>query len=69
MKPEKTISEMIAEYTAKGYTMYTKGEGDNIIGYRFGEPIEAMALWVDDGFKTSEEAFMYWYNQHKEKKQ
>lgn len=32
-----------------------------VVGYRFGEPWVAMALYTEGGFKTEKEALMRWY--------
>lgn len=34
---------------------------ERIAGYRFGEPYEAMALYMEGGFKTEQEALKRWY--------
>lgn len=34
---------------------------ERIAGYRFGEPYEAMALYMEGGFKTEQEALKKWY--------
>lgn len=34
---------------------------EKIVGYRFGEPWVAMALYTEGGFKTEAQALMRWY--------
>lgn len=43
---------------------------EKIVGYRFGEPWVAMALYTEGGFKTETEALKRWYQdmQKEEKK-
>jgi len=36
---------------------------EKIVGYRFGEPWAAMALYTEGGFKTEREALVRWYNE------
>ena len=36
---------------------------EKIVGYRFGEPWVAMALYTEGGFKTQKEALIRWYNE------
>lgn len=36
---------------------------EKIVGYRFGEPWVAMALYTEGGFKTETEALKRWYEQ------
>ena len=36
---------------------------EKIVGYRFGEPWVAMALYTEGGFKTQKEALVRWYNE------
>ena len=36
---------------------------EKIVGYRFGEPWVAMALYTEGGFKTQTEALKRWYEQ------
>ena len=36
---------------------------EKIVGYRFGEPWAAMALYTEGGFKTEKEALVRWYNE------
>lgn len=36
---------------------------EKIVGYRFGEPWVAMALYTEGGFKTEKEALVRWYHE------
>ena len=42
---------------------------EKIVGYRFGEPWAAMALYTEGGFKTQQEALVRWYNELQEQGQ
>ena len=42
---------------------------EKIVGYRFGEPWVAMALYTEGGYKTQQEALTRWYNELQEQGQ
>lgn len=45
--------------------LYIKYSGEKIVGYRFGDSSRAMALLVDGGYPTEEEAVLAWYRERK----
>ncbi|MBR5874841.1 MAG: hypothetical protein IKY90_08945 [Oscillospiraceae bacterium] len=50
-------------------TMFYKYSGEEIVGYRFGDGSQAIALLVDGGYPTEEEAVLAWYKERKEKQE
>ena len=45
--------------------LFVKYSGEEIVGYRFGDSSQAVALLVDGGYKTEEEAVLAWYKERK----
>ena len=57
------LDVIIEENKLQMYREVRRDEEGNerIAGYRFGEPYEAMALYMEGGFKTEQEALERWY--------
>lgn len=59
------IKAYVEEIKLQMYTSVVCNEDGStrVIGYRFGEPFEASALYFEGGFKTEQEALEKWYKE------
>lgn len=66
--PEHLVASFDGYFEENKLQMYKEVRIDEdgnekIVGYRFGEPWVAMALYTEGGFKTQQEALVRWYNE------
>lgn len=66
--PEHLVASFDGYFEENKLQMYKEVRIDEdgnekIVGYRFGEPWAAMALYTEGGFKTEREALVRWYNE------
>lgn len=66
--PEHLVASFDGYFEENKLQMYKEvrideNGNEKIVGYRFGEPWVAMALYTGGGFKTETEALKRWYEQ------
>lgn len=69
--PENLVDSFDGYFEENKLQMYSEVRVDDegnqkVVGYRFGEPWVAMALYTEGGFKTQQEALARWYNELQE---
>lgn len=69
--PEHLVASFDGYFEENKLQMYKEFRIDEdgnekIVGYRFGEPWVAMALYTEGGYKTQQEALTRWYNELQE---